>query len=113
MNSGETLYVYDGSTGQVQYTVDNAAPEQIQHFKETNVSFYVGPSNGKIIGTYIKKDDDTGIPLISKIFPKCSTYEYQTEEDVEKTTINEIYFPNYIVTRNEGGKTTFKRRKLM
>ena len=60
-----------------------------------------------------EKDDDTGIPLISKIFPKCSTYEYQTEEDVEKTTINEIYFPNYIVTRDEEGKTTFKRRKLM
>ena len=68
MNSGETLYVYDGSTGQVQYTVDNAAPEQIQHFKETNVPFYVGPSNGKIIGTYIKKDEDTGIPCgISQI----------------------------------------------
>ena len=42
-----------------------------------------------------------------------TTYEYQTEEDVKKTTKNEIYFPNYIVTRDEEGKTTFKRRKLM
>ena len=40
-------------------------------------------------------------------------FEYQTEEDVKKTTKNEIYFPNYIVTRDEEGKTTFKRRKLM
>ena len=62
MNCGETLYVYDGSTGQVQYTVDNAVPEQIQHFKEKNVPFYIGPSNQKIVGTYVKKDDDTGIP---------------------------------------------------
>jgi len=59
-----------------------------------------------------EKDDDTGIPLISKIFPKCSTYEYQTEEDVEKTTMNEIYFPNYIVTRDVKGEVNFKRRKL-
>ena len=42
-----------------------------------------------------------------------TTFEYQTEEDVQKTTRNEIYFPNYIVTRDKEGKTTFKRRKLM
>ena len=40
------------------------------------------------------------------------TYEYQTKEDVQKTTRNEIYFPNYIVTRDDEGKVSFKRRKL-
>ena len=39
-------------------------------------------------------------------------FEYQTEEDVEKTTRNEIYFPNYIVILDEEDKMTFKRRKL-
>ena len=39
-------------------------------------------------------------------------YEYQTEEDVQKTTRNEIYFPNYIVARDDEGKVSFKRRKL-
>ena len=39
-------------------------------------------------------------------------YEYQTKEDVQKTTRNEIYFPNYIVTRDDEGKVSFKRRKL-
>ena len=41
-----------------------------------------------------------------------TTYEYQTEEDVKKTTKNEIYFPNYIVIRDEEGNMSFKRRKL-
>ena len=39
-------------------------------------------------------------------------YEYQTDEDVKKTTKNEIYFPNYIVIRDEEGNMSFKRRKL-
>jgi hypothetical protein len=39
-------------------------------------------------------------------------YEYQTKEDVQKTTRNEIYFPNYIVSRDDEGKVSFKRRKL-
>ncbi len=40
------------------------------------------------------------------------TYEYQTKGDVQKTTRNEIYFPNYIVTRDDEGKVSFKRCKL-
>ena len=48
---------------------------------------------------YPNTDDDT-------------IFEYQTEEDVEKTTRNEIYFPNYIVILDEEDKMTFKRRKL-
>ena len=40
------------------------------------------------------------------------TYEYQTKGDVQKTTRNEIYFTNYIVTRDDEGKVSFKRRKL-
>ena len=40
------------------------------------------------------------------------TYEYQTKGDVQKTTRDEIYFPNYIVTRDDEGKVSFKRRKL-
>ena len=47
-------------------------------------------------------------------YPKDSDtiYEYQTKEDVQKTTRNEIYFPNYIVTRDDEGNVSFKRRKL-
>ena len=41
-----------------------------------------------------------------------TTYEYQTEEDVQKTTKNEIYFPNYIVSRDEEGNVSFKRRRV-
>jgi hypothetical protein len=40
------------------------------------------------------------------------TYKYQTEEDVQKTTKNEIYFPNYIVSRDEEGNVSFKRRRV-
>ena len=40
------------------------------------------------------------------------TYEYQTKRDIQKTTQNEIYFPNYIVSRDDEGKVSFKRRKL-
>jgi len=39
-------------------------------------------------------------------------YTYQTQEDVEKTTCDTIYFPNYIVTRDSKGKLQFKRRKI-
>ena len=38
------------------------------------------------------------------------TYEYQTEEDVKKTTKNEIYFPNYIVEKTDGEVKIKKRR---
>lgn len=39
-------------------------------------------------------------------------YTYQTSQDVEKTTCDTIYFPNYIVTRDMDGKLQFKRRKI-
>ena len=39
-------------------------------------------------------------------------YTYQTKQDVQKTTCDTIYFPNYIVTRNSEGKLQYKRRKL-
>ena len=39
-------------------------------------------------------------------------YTYQTQEDVEKTTCDTIYFSNYIVTRDSDGKLQFKRRKI-
>ena len=39
-------------------------------------------------------------------------YTYQTPQDVQKTTQNTIYFPNYIVTRGVDGKLQFKRRKI-
>ena len=39
-------------------------------------------------------------------------YTYQTPQDVEKTTRNTIYFPNYIVSRDSDGKLQFKRRKI-
>ena len=39
-------------------------------------------------------------------------YTYQTPQDVQKTTSNTIYFPNYIVTRDSNGKLQFKHRKM-
>ena len=39
-------------------------------------------------------------------------YTYQTQQDVEKTTCDTIYFPNYIVTRDTDGKLQYKRRKI-
>ena len=33
-------------------------------------------------------------------------YTYQTQQDVQKTTRDTIYFPNYIVTRDVDGKLT-------
>ena len=37
--------------------------------------------------------------------------EIQNEEDVAKTTVNTIYFRDYIVTKSDG-EISFKRRKL-
>ena len=37
-------------------------------------------------------------------------YTYQTSQDVQKTTRDTIYFPNYIVTRGADGKLQFKPR---
>ena len=39
-------------------------------------------------------------------------YTYQTQQDVQKTTRDTIYFPNYIVTRGEDGKLQYKPRKM-
>ena len=39
-------------------------------------------------------------------------YTYQTPQDVQKTTRDTIYFPNYIVTRGTDGKLHYKRRKI-
>ena len=39
-------------------------------------------------------------------------YTYQTQQDVEKTTRDTIYFPNYIVSRDSEGKLQYKRRKI-
>jgi len=36
----------------------------------------------------------------------------QTESDVQMTTANVIYFPNYIVVRDKIGVLQFKRRRL-
>jgi hypothetical protein len=36
----------------------------------------------------------------------------QTESDVQMTTENVIYFPNYIVVRDKLGVLQFKRRRL-
>ena len=41
----------------------------------------------------------------------ATTYTEQTEEDVQKTTKNIIYFKNYIVTKSNDGMS-FKRRKI-
>lgn len=39
-------------------------------------------------------------------------YIYQTQQDVQNTIRDTIYFPNYIVTRGTDGKLQYKRRKL-
>ena len=39
-------------------------------------------------------------------------YTYQTPQDVQKTTRDTIYFPNYIVTCGTDGKLQYKRRKI-
>ena len=39
-------------------------------------------------------------------------YTYQTQQDVEKTTRDTIYFPNYIVSHDSEGKLQYKRRKI-
>ena len=39
-------------------------------------------------------------------------YTYQTPQDVQKTTRDTIYFPNYIISRDSEGKLQYKRRKI-
>lgn len=63
----DVLYVYEEETGKIQYTVDNAGPDQIKHFSEENIPVYLGPAGSRLVGTYVKKDDVTGEPL--GIFP--------------------------------------------
>ena len=54
--ASQTIYVYDQGTGRVQYTIEDVNPEQIQSFKNKNLSYYVGPSGGKLAGSFVKKD---------------------------------------------------------
>ena len=62
-----TIYVYEKDSGKIQYTVDNAGPEQIKYYLEDNIPFYLGPSGSRLVGTYVKKDDETGEPI--GVFP--------------------------------------------
>jgi hypothetical protein len=36
----------------------------------------------------------------------------QTEEDVQNTTKDMIYFKDYVVTKSDDGNISFKRRKI-
>jgi len=41
-----------------------------------------------------------------------STEIQQTETDVKMTTKNTIYFPGYVVTKNDNNDVVIKRRKI-
>jgi len=63
----DTLYVFDDATGKIQYTIDNASSHQFNHLAENNISSYLGPAGSRLVGTYVKRDDETGEPI--GIFP--------------------------------------------
>jgi len=63
----DTLYVFDDVTGKIQYTIDNASSHQFDHLAENNISSYLGPAGSRLVGTYVKRDDETGEPI--GIFP--------------------------------------------
>jgi len=63
----DTLYVFDDVTGKIQYTIDNASSHQFNHLAENNISSYLGPAGSRLVGTYVKRDDETGEPI--GIFP--------------------------------------------
>jgi len=58
-----TLYVYDEQSGKIQYTIDNAGPDHIKNLQKDNLSVYLGPAGSRLVGTYVKKDDETGEPI--------------------------------------------------
>ena len=53
-----------------------------------------------------------GVKYKREIEESDTIYTYQTEKDVKKTTQNEIYFSTYIVTKDDDGNLSFKRRRI-
>lgn len=59
----DTLYVFDDATGKIQYTIDNASSHHFDHLTENNIPSYLGPAGSRLVGTYVKRDDETGEPI--------------------------------------------------
>jgi len=59
----DTLYVFDDATGKIQYTIDNASSHHFDHLTENNIPCYLGPAGSRLVGTYVKRDDETGEPI--------------------------------------------------
>ena len=79
--ASQTIYVYDETTGRVQYTIEDVNLDQINSFKTKNLSYYIGASGGKLAGTYVKKDSGTGKPI------GISPVEHMTFININKHTI--------------------------
>ena len=77
-----TIYVYDSETGRIDYTIEDARQAHINSFQEKGKDFYFGAAGGKIAGTYVKKNPDTGEPL------GISPIEHMTFINIDKHEIN-------------------------
>ena len=62
-NMLKTVYIYDKQSGRVQYTIDNVDPNQIRNMNLQDKSFYVGPPNQRLAGTFVKIDPSSGEPI--------------------------------------------------
>ena len=61
--SSRTIYVYNDTTGEINYTVDEASDIQIESFKTKGVPIFVSHPRHMIAGTYVMKDAITGNPI--------------------------------------------------
>jgi hypothetical protein len=60
--AGITAYVYNETTGSVLYTIDNINSSQINALNKQGISFLTSPDNYGIVGTYVTKNELTGLP---------------------------------------------------
>ena len=58
----QTIYVYDDVTGKIKYTINEITLRQVESFKERGIPVFVGGPNHRITGTFVKKDQNTGVP---------------------------------------------------
>lgn len=61
--SSKTLYVYDPSTKEVLYTVDNPHPRQLSKLENDGVCGYLGEPGQSTLNSYVSIDVETNEPI--------------------------------------------------
>ena len=76
-----TMYIYEENTGKIKYTVNDVAPQHVDNFQKKGIPFFLSGPNHKIAGTFVRKDEVTGIPI------GISPFQHMTFIQISKDTI--------------------------